>query len=284
MPSIWWKLYTTIVLLTVTNQCRSEYVKITNALVFKKLKSKNIFYKSSIPLIYKEQLNVNREEIIKFIDIALWDSENEMCRKNNCTESKKKETECLAVNEKVNRERCANESMAQHRCEKSCQKESPRVIEKVKQLMKDEMTAAIFDISVELQTRTRAKRAIQILGKFLRFCCGTALDLDLTLNEQNTEKMSVQYEKLRQAAIENHKGLFTFQKDLYTIADQTSQAIRELKERENQISERSETRHALAHQFEILIMHYRELVHYCQAGKLPGNVVGPNILKEDVTA
>jgi hypothetical protein len=147
--------------------------------------------------------------------------------------------------------------------------------------MKEEIMATTFDMRVELQTKVRSKRAIQIFGKFLRFCCGTALDSDLSSNEQNTEKKSDQYKKLRKAAIENHRNLFTFQKDLYTIADQTSKAVTELRDRENQMLERSETRQALAHQLEILIQHYRELAHYCHASRLPANVVTPATLKQD---
>ena len=260
-----------------------ELIKVMNALNFRKLRKNYIFFTSSLPLMYKERLDLSKEDIIQYTSLAIGEGEG----KCKCTEYEEEAERCNLMPDANTPipEVCKHNNIANiSKCENACDVE--KMLVKIKNLLRSELTAAIFDTQIELETgvseKRRIKRGIEFFGKIFKFCCDVTLDSQLIPLEENEHRISEVYEKLGDAVIEDHKTLFSFQTEINTIAGRTSESIIEIRRKSEIWSKRTEIKNAIAHEIELLIAHYRQLTHYCHSSHIPVNVITPQILKTDL--
>jgi len=91
----------------------------------------------------------------------------------------------------------------------------------IRQHLRLGMSATLIDLQTEIKKNFRTKRGIEFLGKIYQFCCNVMLLSNLEGIKSNEEKLTTQYNHLKNAVIDEHKNLLNFHKNLNNIVAAT---------------------------------------------------------------
>ena len=144
-------LFIVVIIAKEIPQANAVGVKITNGIIFRRLDGDITPYRNSIPILYREQFDIDEDKIEEMTNVAFYIEKETECKKKNiktcdksvfedCMKKGFRYGECTKIMQKL--EHCGNDCT---RLESYA-----NLTKNVQDLINKEMNAAIFEMMVEI--------------------------------------------------------------------------------------------------------------------------------------
>lgn len=245
------RIMITIILLSLfltiqTSENENIKIKIMTGTYFQKIDTKTITYEKTFPLYYKQNFEMNSEIYSK------------MLKKGN---------------PKMELFYSQQETKAEDYIE--------RMMNQLNEFFLNNTKTKIFDLQTEFKNE-REKRYIQFLGDWFHFCCGVVSEKHIYPLFSNMESITKQYEKIKEAVIDEHKEFIGIASELNNISQTINENFDQFQKLNEESLKNINLRIITYLQTTVYLQTYEDMLNNCRLQHLSHTFLPIQTLQNDL--